>query len=42
MIEIPTLVKLSARKDVPFIGVAARDKPEKIRDLLKKREIRSK
>lgn len=36
MIEIPTLVKLSARKDVPFIGVAARDKPEKIRDLLKK------
>ena len=36
MVELPTLVKLSARRDVPFIGIAARDKPEKIKDLLKK------
>ena len=36
MIEIPTLVKLSARNDVPFIGVAVRDKTENIINFLKK------
>ncbi len=34
-IELPTLVKLSARHDVPFIGIAVHDKPEEIRTLLK-------
>lgn len=35
-IEMPTLVKLADRRDVPFIGVAVRDKPEKIKELMKK------
>ena len=36
MMEIPTLTKLAKRNDVPFIGIAARDKPEKIKSLLEK------
>lgn len=36
-IELPVIVKLSARNDVPFIGVAVRDKNENIRNFLKKK-----
>lgn len=34
--EMPDLVKLSERHDVPFIGVAVRDVPKNIRAFLKK------
>ena len=34
--EMPDIVKLSERHDVPFIGVAVRDTPKNIRTLLKK------
>lgn len=34
--EMPEIVKLSKRYDVPFIGIAVKDNPERIRALLKK------
>ena len=36
LVELPIIVKISARKDVPFIGIAVRDTPEDIQNLLKK------
>lgn len=34
--EMKTIEKLAERKDVPFIGIAVRDNPEKLRSFLKK------
>ena len=34
--EMPIIKKLSERKDVPFIGIAVRDDPEKLREFLDK------
>ena len=34
--EMPEIVKLSERHDVPFIGVAVKDNPKRLRALLKK------
>ncbi len=36
LMEIPTIAKLSKRNDVPFIGIAVRDKIDDLRTLLKK------
>ena len=36
LMEAPVLAKLSERHDVPFIGIAVRDNPEKLRSFLQK------
>lgn len=34
--ELPVIVKLAKRKDVPFVGIAVRDKSERLERLFKK------
>lgn len=36
IMEAPVISKLAERRDVPFIGIAVRDNPEKLRSFLKK------
>ena len=36
VMEAPVIAELSARKDVPFIGIAVRDKVKKLTDFLEK------
>lgn len=36
LLELPVLAELAKRKDLPFIGIALRDKPEKIKKLFEK------
>ncbi|MBR1777715.1 MAG: redoxin family protein [Alphaproteobacteria bacterium] len=36
LMEAPVIAKLAKRRDVPFIGIAVRDNPEKLRQFLKK------
>ena len=38
VMEAPLLAKLSERHDVPFIGIAVRDDPEKLRAFLEKKK----